>query len=363
MQAESTHFQHPINFVHRGFCNWQDIATPTATDTTIDNFADRLMMGREVWGVQAFHLLRQRGHLVQLSDDYKEGAINIVHREDLDSATIPDDIFIVSIRADRDPSFDTQMEIVQNRHSVWRKSDIYIPHWPQPGIIPRDPARAATIENLVFMGKACHLADAFSTPEFTEALTKLGVKLRIQDNNWWDYQSADIVLAIRKGSPFYLSIKPASKLVNAWHAGCPAILGNEAGYTELRRSELDFFATDSPGEVLRFILELKSDPSLFLHMVEQGRKRASEFTREVVLDRWEQSLAGPISRRYEYWLARKRDNRTMAALRKLWIVSQQRLWGVQAIGQQPSARKELLATARRAIVLPKSAFPKNGAIF
>jgi len=42
--------------------------------------------------------------------------------------------------------------------------------------------------------------------------------------------ATDAALAVRPGNEYFRSIKPAAKLVNAWQAGCPALLGPEAGY-------------------------------------------------------------------------------------------------------------------------------------
>jgi len=65
--------------------------------------------------------------------------------------------------------------------------------------------------------------------------------------DWPDFREADLILAVRPGDRRRATNKPASKLVNAWLAGVPALLGPEVAYRELRRSELEWFYQDPLG--------------------------------------------------------------------------------------------------------------------
>lgn len=342
-----------INFVHRDIAAWEDVASPSGVRLSLADLAPRLLMAREVWGVQAFHMLRQKGLPVHLSGDLRPDAINIAHCTDLADVADTTKYFVVSIRADRDPNFWAHLEIVQNQSSVWRKSDIYLPHWPQPGLVERDASRGARVENLVFIGRSEHLAEEFKSDAFSGDLRRLGVVLRLQETSWWDYRQADVVLAVRTGTPFYLSIKPASKLVNAWHAGCPAILGCEAGYRELRSDPLDYFEVQTAEEVLKCVRELKASPQLYQAMVARGRTRAQDFTADKVLRHWEEALAGPIRQAYERWQAS--PFRVRSVVRQYSAALRRRLWGYQAMQELPSSRAETLGVVRRALVLPRAA--------
>lgn len=84
------------------------------------------------------------------------------------------------------------------------------------------------------------------TDAFQDALRQRGVRFvsRFQ-GEWHDYQHVDAVLAIRDCPPVVLATKPASKLINAWKAGVPALLGPEPAYRELRTSPLDFLEAAS----------------------------------------------------------------------------------------------------------------------
>lgn len=68
------------------------------------------------------------------------------------------------------------------------------------------------------------------TGAFQDALRQRGVRFvnRFQ-GEWHDYQHVDAVLAIRDCPPVVLATKPASKLINAWKAGVPALLGPGTG--------------------------------------------------------------------------------------------------------------------------------------
>lgn len=123
-----------------------------------------------------------------------------------------------------------------------------------------------------------------------------------QFQDWSDYTEADIVFAVRNATEYDLTLKPALKLINAWFAGCPAILGPEPGYQALRKSELDYFEVCSPEEAVAAVRRLKDNPALYAAMVQNGYERAKEFTTEQLAERWRDLLADPIATGYERWL-------------------------------------------------------------
>ena len=343
--------RHPVNFVYREVRrHWLDVAE-AAVCPSIDELAPRIRFGREIWIIQAFIMMRDRGYRVSLSDTLRTGAINVVHAADLNILRAPWHHFVVSVRADRDPAFITQTEIVQNRTSVWSENDIYIPHWPQPGLVRRRAERRGRIERLVYMGHAWNLAPAFRDDVFRRALRQIGVELEIREHNWWDYQECDVVLAVRDGAPMYLATKPTSKLVNAWLAGCPAILGPEAGFEELRKGPLDYFLSTGPSDVIAALRALMDTPDLEAAMVANGLERTQEFTRDAVADCWDEALSGPICERFEKWSHSKRSH----ARRKLGYAlgrARRRLWGYQTVQRRPSEFHARVKRLRRLLTLP-----------
>ncbi len=120
---------------------------------------------------------------------------------------------------------------------------------------------------------------------------------------WHDYQHVDAVLAT----------KPASKLINAWKAGVPALLGPEPAYRELRTSPLDFLEAASAEAVLDSIDRLQQESGLYRRMTEHGAKRAQAFDVNMLTQKW-------ISLLEE---ARERNRRetlhpVMRSIRYLW---------------------------------------------
>jgi hypothetical protein len=340
-----------IRFIHGDVHLWKDVVSEEGRSIALADLAPRLRLGREIWNVQAFHLLRARGYAVELSDSPSSDAINVVHSDDLDSISEPWNHFLVQVRADREPGFFPQFEIVQNRASVWKPNDLFIPHWPQPGLIPRDATRGSTIRSVMYMGNRWNLAPEFQDPAFARALTRLGIELVVRDDRWWDYHDADVVLAVRGGNPAHLAVKPAAKLVNAWLAGCPALLGAEPGYREVLRSPLDFTEVDGPEAVLSALESMKQDPAHYLAMVANGTSRAGEYTVDVILREWETALFGTIREGFHRWelqSLRERRRRYLAARMR------RRVWGYQSTQQEHSRARRAINLARRVATLPRA---------
>src|SRR5436190_23959176 len=134
-----------VNFFDSGIDQRRDIAADSGAAIPPAALATRLVNGPETWIVQTFHILRSFGHPYRLSGTLDPGAINVLHYDDLGAPDLWRH-FVVSTRGDRDPAFVAQIEIVQNHSGVWSDDDIYIPFWPQPGLIPRDARREARIE-------------------------------------------------------------------------------------------------------------------------------------------------------------------------------------------------------------------------
>ena len=120
-----------------------------------------------------------------------------------------------------------------------------------------------------------------------EALRQRGIRFvsRFQ-GEWHDYQHVDAVLAIRDCPPVVLATKPASKLINAWKAGVPALLGPEPAYRELRTSPLDFLEAASAEAVLDSIDRLQQESGLYRRMTEHGAKRAQAFDVNMLTQKW-----------------------------------------------------------------------------
>ena len=141
----------------------------------------------------------------------------------------------------------------------------------------------------------------FAAPEWADGLRRQGIEWRCDavawggnaasyQTSWNDYHDTDVVLAMRKDVSHLHVKKPASKLINAWLAGVPAILGPEQAYRELRRSPLDYIEVASAREAGEALARLASEPALYQAMVENGLRRGEEVRAEACTRVWAELL-------------------------------------------------------------------------
>src|SRR5262245_7494548 len=102
--------------------------------------------------LQGYIRLRGMGFNVELDNKLSPDAINIVFVVDLARMSVSKNCFVVGMRADYTPCRGCHLEIVTNSaqlgpHIVW------IPTWPQPGLIPRDEARGTLVKRVGYFGR------------------------------------------------------------------------------------------------------------------------------------------------------------------------------------------------------------------
>jgi hypothetical protein len=298
--------RHPIYFVHRLLEEWPELSDPNSK-LTPDQCAARMGRGPNCWTIQTYMHLKSRGHDVHLRPDYVPNQINVLHYDDLALKHWPHRAFIVCIQPDRARAAAADLRLVQNHLQLRGSNDHFVYLWPQPGLLPRDPTRGTTIRRVGYLGALRYLAQPFRTDEFHARLRKLDMEfvLRAQDDEHVSYSDLDAVLAVRAISAYDLSIKPGGKLFNAWIAGCPALLGAEPAYQALRRSPLDYFEVNTPEEALAALQQLKNDPALYRQIVENGQRRAVDFSTELLCRQWEELFAGPVADGYSRWLRQR----------------------------------------------------------
>ena len=298
-----------------------------------DRDAGLMTTGLYAWILQTFLRLRAADLPVRLVQSPPGTGTVVVHVEHVErllaDAPAPDDLFVVTPRMDRRPQVLADLEVVQNITSIG-PYQAFVPFWLQPGLIPRNEARGERLETATFMGFRESLADELATSCWADALSAAGFTwdLRVltfgrnEDllrNPWSDYSAVDAVVALRPRSAWPAAEKPASKLVNAWAAGVPAVLGPEVAYRELRRTPLDYIEVESPTEALAALVKLRDDSDLYSAMVANGRVRAREFGHERVAARWADLLWRDVparSRTYRHRVSVKR-RRERAVVRRL----------------------------------------------
>lgn len=250
---------------------------------------------RRAWLLQTYLHLQRAGHDVVLPEP--EGLTEFHRQYERRHRSL----FVLTLRADifgfRSPLGDG--DITRNGRFADERRTFFVPHWPQPGLLTRDPARGNRIEHIVFKGGYENLHADYRSEEWMSFLDRRDLQFSIASAetegavpNWHDYRTADLTLAVRPPSSDggLRYEKPASKLVNAWHAGGPSLLGKEYAYRELRKSDLDYVAVDALDDTVTAIDRLLDDSDRYQRIIENGQNRAQEFTAARITERWAEIL-------------------------------------------------------------------------
>ncbi|MGK7894500.1 MAG: hypothetical protein AB4372_12955 [Xenococcus sp. (in: cyanobacteria)] len=263
------------------------------------------------WTVQTYLYLKSSGLRCELIASLPDEGIVLSHRPLLSDKLQPTaKLLIICLQGDRKRHPYAQLHVVQNRLQQVPKGllklweSYFIPFWPQPSLIPRDPARGTRFENVAFFGERHNLIYELRDLSWQETLEDLGLRWQIRNKGelWNDYSDVDVVLALRKfGYSWDHTWKPANKLYNAWLGGVPAILGQESSYQAERKSELDYLEVASYQQLISAIKRLKGDQELRRAMAENARVRAEEIQPLKLVKRWEDFLKNIAVPAYESW--------------------------------------------------------------
>jgi hypothetical protein len=290
----------------------------------------RCSNGRDAWILSTYLQLRQRGMPVRLSPCFVPDRICFAHRDDHAAALDLWRSFTVCVRADRERAFTANMEVVQSPAVVDNLAAHYMPHWPQPGLMPRDQARGDSLYRIGFFGPAKNLAAELRSPAFTEQLRELGMELVIREarQSWNDYRDIDAVVAIRDGAPYFLAGKPPAKLINAWRAGCPAIVGSEPAFHHYGCHGRDFLYATNAAEALTALKRLKEEPGLYARMRQRAIELGRDWSAEPVAALWMQFVHETVRPAYERWYRRPLAlRRSLGLLGYAWGRFRRRLRG------------------------------------
>lgn len=266
----------------------------------------RFQQGEGAWILQTYLRLARERYPVELSWKVPEEGVVVFHAKEARRLRRrlrgKENLVLVGVRGDNREPLLADFEIVQNGRFANGRKRFFLPHWPQPGLIPRDPDRGSRIERVAYKGFDANLHPDFRQPEWaaflaghgiewvTDSVRFAGPETQGEALSWPDFRTIDLILAVRPRERKMRTSKPATKLVNAWLAGVPALLGPEYQFREIRRSELDYIEVSSAEEAKVAVRRLLADPDLYLEMVENGRMRATEFSSEAILARWTELL-------------------------------------------------------------------------
>lgn len=212
--------------------------------------------------------------------------------------------FVVAVAADFLPHPGAQVQILQNAAHVRRlPGTIFMPHWPQPNLVPRNPLRGPVVETAAFFGDPSNLAPEIASGEFSARLEReTGVHLEMRGaDRWHDFSDVDVVLAIRNFSRAAHLGKPATKLYNAWLAGVPLIGGHDSAFAAEGNPGTDYLVAGSPDECLSLIAGLKGSPASWSAIVAAGKIRADARSRDAVRAIWRDLCASGLPALRETW--------------------------------------------------------------
>jgi hypothetical protein len=250
--------------------------------------------GKYIWTVKTFGFLSKMGFPCRLTHRLPDEGIIVTHREFFTDGMTPNPKqLFVCVVADFQRHPFAQLHIVQNArdplltHATPAWPAAFMPHWPETGMIPRDPARGDLFENVSYYGLPARLAPQLRSPQFAERLREHGFNFRIVSRDRWnDYSDTDAVLAVRSFAPVSWHKFPPTKLYNCWLAGVPGLLGGESAYKAERRSEYDYFEVGSADEVLKTLLRLRGDPELRAAVARNCAERAAGVDPMRIAETW-----------------------------------------------------------------------------
>ncbi|QTL39134.1 glycosyltransferase [Xenorhabdus budapestensis] len=272
------------NFIEKYAYDFQYIIN---RKTDLDSLSERYYRkGKSCWVMQTLiNLNYYYGDCldIRLTNKAQDNAINILHYDNFSSKTKPWRGNTIVCQADRPSVHGADYVIVQNPLQA-KNGKIFIPHWPQPGLKPR-AKNNGEIKTIGFFGHEDALPDFFSDKTLEKELNSREINFIKSIKDWTDYSNIDIAISFRHDHTNIIR-KPASKLINAWNAGCPVICDDEPSMRAIKLSELDYLIAKTPEKFIDAVDKLRNQPNLYLSMISNGKRRFAEYTRESTAQKW-----------------------------------------------------------------------------
>lgn len=272
----------------------------------------------QCWIYQTWTALNAAGFSAQLTTHFPEEGIVVALAGNLAPGfRPPEGVFLVGVAADGLPHPSAQCHILQNRASLrFLREAVFMPLWPQPGLVARDPARGEQFQKVAFYGDPPNLAPEIAEPAFAKRLAEdLHLDFEILPApRWHDYSQTDCAIAIRSFSNKPYLTKPSTKMINAWLAGVPFLGGMDSAFASDGRPGANYLPCPDLATMLAHLKRLQSDPVFRASLVEAGHAASIDFSPARLTRRWIDFLENDARARARRWL---RSGRTSRALSRL----------------------------------------------
>jgi hypothetical protein len=280
----------------------------------------------QCWIYQTWLALEQGGFPVNLTHSLPGQGILVALTNSVDPAfTPPDGLFFVGVVADSLAHPRAHLHLVQNKaHARRLWNSAFMPLWPQPNLVVRNPMRLDRFENVCFFGERSNLAPELADSRWESRLRgELGLNFLVCGaDRWHDYSEADCVVAPRSFRRSAYLHKPATKLYNAWLAGVPFIGGMDSAYAADGMPGRDFLQASTSEELFAHLRQLRERPALRQQLVAAGRISARNFSFEATRERWKQLLREKVPELAARWrrksIPRRRLDLTLQAI-SVWL--------------------------------------------
>ncbi len=255
---------------------------------------------RHTWVWAIYHWMKRLGARATFGYEPVEGAINIVHGQVARGLLTSVDFkrsYIVGIRADYRPFGYGHFEVVQNTRTA-RGRKVFMPLFPQPGLIPRD-ARRDGVRNVCVSGR---VENSICANELEEGMKAMGLEFVFRGvGQWQNMREVDVLLGIRSLTRKKYNDKPATKLFNAWLAGIPFIGGYDSAFSQVGRPGENYLRVSSSSELITAVSALRDDSDLYARIVNNGKKAVEAYTAENTARRWLDFLETRVVPAYMKW--------------------------------------------------------------
>lgn len=293
----------PVTFYVPGSPEWDDVIDRGVLFSPDEQWS-RFNTNTAAWPIQTYLQLRCSGYSCSISSSLPQEGIVICVIDHLTLPLVSPTRTIVCCLGDRHPHPLADFSVSQNPFQPCSGVNTCIPLWSQTNLKKRIQNRD-DIRNIDYFGKSINLNRSFFAPEFNRELSSLGMNFRYrQDSEWNDFSTTDVATALRPQPREDWILKPPTKLINAWKAGCPAIVTPEPAYLAVRKSELDFLTAESADEVVARLKLLKDRPDLYEKMVLNGFVRYREFEDSNLQQKWIEFMENTVKPWHERYRSR-----------------------------------------------------------